>query len=831
MQFGEQFTRLAEKVAHWMGENNLFPKGSALPDKAIQELFTHSSLSSLLPYEAYDEEQALFINKKSKGFILEGSLLTGSTEETENILASLLTDVIPEGADLHILLWASPKIGSILEAFEKARSQQGEMFEWLAKERTRFLKQGVMHSLSPQGNLLLRDFRLLISVSLPKKRNEESLQTLLQLREAIQSSLKSIRLFTRDLPVDDFISLIWNLLNPSATCEAANIVWNPFEPLNCQLTDPEYRLHVHPHHLTLKNEAESWDILNLTVTHFPRHQTQWQMTESIGQLFNEALQIPCPFVISLSVRALDQEKSTSLAQVKYMNKDSTAKSPLAKFKPAANKEYADWHHIRQRLAEGDRLVKVYYQVTLYTPSQDAGSHERKLRDLYRANGWKLYKPAFLQLPSWLAMFPMLMTEGLFDDFKLLGRLKTLSAFNAVTLAPLQGEWKGTKRPSLLLPGRRGQIAFFNPFDNPEGNYNVAIAAASGRGKSVLTQEYIVAMLGAGARVWVIDVGRSYEKTCRLLGGEFIEFLPDKHISLNPFTFITQFETSLELLKPLTAAMVRPSGNASDEEITYLEKALKAAWQSKGNQGTLTDVALWLNKQEDSICKNLSHLLYPYTQQGMYGRYFEGPCTLHLDNPFIVLELEELKSKKDLQKVMLLVLMYQISERMYLGSREQMKSCIIDEAWDLLSGDNISAAQFIETGYRRARRYNANFVTITQSINDYFKNATSIAAYENSDNNLILGQKPEAIDQLKTSQRLSLDNFTEKLLKSLKKTDDYSECIIKSPMGLSVHRILLDPYSRILYSSKGDEFEAVKAWQAKGYSLQDAIAKVARRNPV
>ena len=70
----------------------------------------------------------------------------------------------------------------------------------------------------------------------------------------------------------------------------------------------------------------------------------------------------------------------------------------------------------------------------------------------------------------------------------------------------------------------------------------------------------------------------------------------------------------------------------------------------------------------------------------------------------------------------------------------------------------------------------------------------------------------------------MDPFTEKLFKSLKKTDDYSECIIKSPSGLSIHRILLDPYARILYSSKGEEFEAVKHLQAQGLSLQEAIAR-------
>ena len=232
-----------------------------------------------------------------------------------------------------------------------------------------------------------------------------------------------------------------------------------------------------------------------------------------------------------------------------------------------------------------------------------------------------------------------------------------------------------------------------------------------------------------------------------------------------------------------------------------EKALKAAWKMKANNATMTTVTEWLAEQKDATCQNLSHLLYPYTKDGMYGRYFEGPCSIQLDNPFVVLELEELKAKKDLQKIMLLVLMYQISERMYLGSRSQMKSCIIDEAWDLLGGENEGAAKFIETGYRRARRYNANFVTITQSINDYFKNATSIAAYENSDNNIILGQKTESLDQIKESKRLNMDAFTERLFKSLKKTDEYSECVIKSPSGLSVHRIILDPYSRIFIPLK------------------------------
>src|SRR5208337_2951057 len=109
---------------------------------------------------------------------------------------------------------------------------------------------------------------------------------------------------------------------------------------------------------------------------------------------------------------------------------------------------------------------------MYTTPDKATSYERKIKDLYRANGWQLRKEIFVQLQSWLAAMPMMMTEGMYQDLKLLGRLRTVTAFNAVNLAPLQGEWKGTNTPSLILPGRRGQIATWNPFDGTEGNYNI-----------------------------------------------------------------------------------------------------------------------------------------------------------------------------------------------------------------------------------------------------------------------------------------------------------------------------------------------------------------------
>jgi len=47
-------------------------------------------------------------------------------------------------------------------------------------------------------------------------------------------------------------------------------------------------------------------------------------------------------------------------------------------------------------------------------------------------------------------------------------------------------------------------------------------------------EIISSYRGIGARLWVIDVGRSYKNLIALEKGTFIEFDSRSHICLNPF---------------------------------------------------------------------------------------------------------------------------------------------------------------------------------------------------------------------------------------------------------------------------------------------------------
>ena len=220
-------------------------------------------------------------------------------------------------------------------------------------------------------------------------------------------------------------------------------------------------------------------------------------------------------------------------------------------------------------------------------------------------------------------------------------------------------------------------------------------------------------------------------------------------------------------------------------------------------------------------------LFPYTKDGVYGRFFEGPATVDLSNPLVVIELEELKERKDLQEVIVQMMIVQITNKLYLGDRKTPTHVVLDEAWDLLRGKQ--SGTFIETAARRLRKYRGSLVVGTQSVNDFYATPAAQVAFENSDWLCLLSQKEESIKQLKASGRISMDPAMETLLSSIKtQQGQYAEVMISGPHGYAVSRLLLDPFSQILYSTKAEEFGAVRNLVSSGLSLTEAIEAVSRK---
>lgn len=76
---------------------------------------------------------------------------------------------------------------------------------------------------------------------------------------------------------------------------------------------------------------------------------------------------------------------------------------------------------------------------------------------------------------------------------------------------------------------------------------------------------------------------------------------------------------------MLASMLYPLSSVSEEERTYIEKAVKASVEENGNHATLMTVQIWFAKQESSICQNLAELLSLYTKDAAYADLFDAPA--------------------------------------------------------------------------------------------------------------------------------------------------------------------------------------------------------------
>ncbi|MHB8697651.1 MAG: TraC family protein [Sulfuricaulis sp.] len=868
------------------------------PIKVIRSLIEdRRRLSGLLPYSSYIEEEKVFVNDDSIGFVIEARPQTGATEEMARILTSLFLGC-PTGTGIQIIHYASPNLVTNHKAYAGLRhedSDQGEksaesgrpvrndnIFRRLARRRIAFYQKGARKSIFRNQTFLFRNYRLIISVTIPGTGEAKEVKDLVTLRDTFRSTLTSAIFPSIEWSVKDLIKFMSEVLNPQAPNNDFAPNYDDGRLIKEQIVNSDTVCRVTEKGLKFTDsDNRHAELRCYSVKNYPELSTLWEMNGLIGDQIQQSLQYPCPFLLVMGVHILDYEKAKNTAQMKSARATTNSTSQMAKFMPDMAVKKKDWDIAMRSLSEGQSLVSLYHQLLLFADDETAQSAEHAAYAVFRAKNFELANDVYMQPQSLLACLPMTLSKAFYSDLKKAGRVSTKTGDNAVHMSPMIAEWQGTSTPMVCLFGRRGQVMNLDFFDNTAGNYNVAVAAASGAGKSVLLQDVALSYLGAGAKVWIIDVGRSYEKLAKLVGGQFLEFKADSDVRLNPFSMVLDLNEEMDVLKPLVAQMAMPNSQCDDLQKAIIEEAIRTAWAKKQNKMTITDVAdslvanaerggddpdwvrhlaakLFPNvagkegapasldeytallitsmrgngaQSKDQRILDLAKMLYPFTKNGVYGKYFEGEANIKFDKDFIVLELEELNVKKDLQSVVLLILLYAIQQEMYLtGDRSRKKLMVVDEAWDLMGTG--STGDFIKKGYRRCRKVNGCMITATQSINDYFTNDAGTAIMANSDWVLLLRQKPEAIEQLAMSGRMAMNDTVKRLLASVRTEHGvFSEVYVYSPMGSGIGRLIIDPFSQQLYTTKANEYTAIMKRVDSGVDLSDAIDDILREKGV
>ena len=784
---------------------------------------THTA-DNLFSVLAYDHEQHLFLlADTSIGFGFICKPLIGADQSVAARVNVLLNQDWPTETLLQVSLWTSPDIEESLAVMQTRRiKQQKNTYKTMTSASIEFLRQGTTKPPEAISGARLRRSHILVTVILPianPRPNEAEIRRATELQLATQQSLSTIGLYPVILDADQYVRVLSTILNwsPDAgwkdrvvpECDSTQLIRD-------QLLDYDNAVETDEKGVWLGNKR----VKTLSAKRTPDHFYFGSAKSYLGDILSGTRGIRQNALLSLTLHYPDAESTRTRQEGVRQFITNQVNTPIARFLPVLVQRKHNFDVLFEAYGDGDRPIRSYFGVLLFCDEHEESAAVSNARVYFRELGFQLLEDKYFCLPFFLNCLPFGPERSAIADLK---RYRTLATRHAIPLLPLFGDWAGTGTPTLNFVSRNGEHMAVSLFDTT-GNYNLCIAAESGKGKSFLTNEIIVSYLTEGAQIWAIDVGRSYENLCEVLEGDFVKFTHGSGICMNPFEIVQNFEEEADMLAGLVSQMAAPTEKLTDFQTAGLKRILKQLWTDKAQAMSVDDIARQLCAEIDQRLKDVGEQLFPFTTKGEYGRYFNGRNNAKFASDFTVLELEELKGRKHLQQVVLLQLIYQIQQEMYLGERNRPKIVIIDEAWDLLTEGDV--AKFMEHGYRRFRKYGGAAVTITQSVNDLYRNAAGRAIVENSANMYLLGQKAEVIEGMKQDRRLPLSDGGYELLKTVHTLPGaYSEIFFITEMGSGIGRLIVDPFKRILFSTKPEDVQALKQLRRQGLSLGDAIQRL------
>lgn len=828
------FEKVGEKLFSKSGEKRIREKefGESKQTRAredfIENLFTVPHLTSLLPYATYDDEKDLYYNEDSIGFVIETEPLTGASSETQTHIQNFFNTVMPTESALQIMLYADPRIGDFMDNYKSKRKEASPILREMVDKRSQFYESLCYEShMSP---FTVRNFRVFWSfaVSLENARASE----VMTVREQLMSTLAGIGLSPVLWKPNDLLKTIDSLIHcKKGVTRHRPLTWNPYQNLSDQLSVLSFETTIDENEITLN--SSDIKIRTFSIEGQPDEWSLSLMSELIGNEVNDRQQIGCPFLLHYGVYIPKQDghKSTIFSMESIVSKQ--ANTALAKINQKLKRQSAELSYVLSRLNTGDRIVQTNMSVTLLAPAEHLEKASTTLQNVFIARQWRLTENKRFHLPSFMSSMPMSWSPKMIEALMYNRLLKKTLTTEVANNIPCQGEWRGSYQPCLLMSGRKGQIFTWNPFES-DTNYNTIVVGTSGSGKSVAMQELMMSLLGMGARVVVFDLGRSFEKSCYLVEGQHIRFEKSSVMCINPFSFVEEGMEAIDLderrdqLESIALTMEQMAARSEgllDIQGNFLQKAVMETFEIYGRKTTVTHVADKLQLHDDPRARDVATLLFNYTSRGSYGKWFEGEANVNLKSDLVVIELEDLKEKPSLQNVVLQSFLASITQQLYLSDRKRKTVFIVDEAAQLL--ENKFFAKSAQDMARRVRKYEAALVVGTQSFADFYTNDYAMNVLENANWVLMLNQVPEAISSLSESKKLAVTPHKEAKMKSVKTVvGKYAEIFISSSKGYTVGRLLLDPFSLLLYSTKPEEFAAVQDLMANGATVQEAVQQLA-----
>lgn len=784
---------------------------------------------------AYDPTTKLFHTSDGKasylGALYVGAPLGGASASTVDKLKAALGMPLPAGSFVQIGLLSTGDIDEILDGYTADKTKEGVLGA-LVQRHYEHTRAGREDPLVKRSGVHLHRQRLVVTIKIPlhsPRPSEADLVSAKEYSDRFAEALKAVGLTLDQLDQAGYLALTRLLVRPWDTADAS---YDENIPLREQVYSPGDAVNYSDRHTIEFHNGEHYAKL-LSVKHFPKRASMALMNYMIGEPHGLSNQITDPYWITLTLHYPDQVAKADWVRARSAMINHQVFGPTAHMIPILGYKKQGLDVLVHEM-EGKGAVLCEANFSIFLMSRDKERLNKLsagLRAYYSSLAFEMREDARILEVMWDNMLPLNVSAPAIDKTF---RFHTMAVSHAVQFLPVIGEWRGTGvKGAVMMLTRRGQPALCDLYHS-NTNYNAIVFAESGAGKSFFTQKLVADYLAEGAKVWAIDVGYSYKKQARAVGGEFIEFHPESKICLNPFTHIQgNLDEEMDILKATIAKMAAPEEVLSDYQMAILEQAITSVYLKFGNQANITAIAEFLMAQTDVEAHRLAKQLYPFAG-GAYTRWFDGENNLDLDNAFVVLELNDLKGRKALQQVVLLQLISRINHEMY-KTHGRKKVLIIDEAWEML--DDPMMAKAMEAAYRKARKHDGAVIVVTQSIADLYNSPNSRAIAANSTWQFILQQKSESVDAALEGGQFKIEPYGAHMLKSVHTVrGSYSEVMVKrSENDWGIMRLVVDRFTQVLFSTTGDErddlLDAIDRGEDVVTAIDQFIAREAANQPV
>ena len=371
------------------------------------------------------------------------------------------------------------------------------------------------------------------------------------------------------------------------------------------------------------------------------------------------------------------------------------------------------------------------------------------------------------------------------------------------------------------------------------NFNGFVLGPSGSGKSFMTNKLLRDSYDAGAHIFLMDVGDSYEGLCAVIreesGGKdgiYYSYDPERPFSFNPFLDHRSWGEEDNEGKTFLTSLIRciwsPSQGWSPSASAALNETISRfiAWWDESEKVAdpiLNDYADYIIREvipaiekgefrcvgipvtlQTLDINDMMIAMSPYIGSGKFS-YLLNSRDNHdiFESRFTVFEVDKVSKISEIYKLWLLCIMHSFEDKM--RRTDAFKLMVIEEAWKAIMDDNM--APYIAWLWRTARKFRTSAVVVTQQVDDIIQNSIiRDAIVQNSSVKILMDQSSSKNNFSETADMLALNEKDMSLVLSVNKDlclgRKYKEVFISLGNKHSgVYAVEVSPEEAIAYESE------------------------------